>query len=234
MKLAGKAKRPAFHTMWMEQPLFRDWGSYLGQLYDTPPDNKQWKNTQGDAVRFSKVRWFNFGVGEDRHGKLVRHANQWYRYALDPQEPWKQIKLVRHNFVLDIDDAEFLLYPKQLTLDPKKVADLAKMKQWIPREFHSLYPDPPLPSKKSKQQKNKNNKDNSAMDDDDDDGEEEELASLSEATTDYSSSGLEDDVLDEDKDEGDSAYAAGDAYKASPVNADDGAADMSLDGSPED
>ncbi len=71
-------------------------------------------------------------MGEDRHGKLVQHA-----------DPWKVIKLVRHQIVLNIDDADFRLYPEPLALDPKKVKDLAKMKQWLPNEFASLYPDPP-------------------------------------------------------------------------------------------
>jgi hypothetical protein len=119
MKLARRCKRPPFHAMWMEQDRFRNWDSYLGQLYRTPGGKKQWINTAGDAVSITKVRWFNFGVGEDRHGKLVRHANPWYRYSLDPTEPWKQIKLVRRQIALNIDGVAYM--PNHTNCTPRRL-----------------------------------------------------------------------------------------------------------------
>jgi hypothetical protein len=96
------------------------------------------------------VRWFNFGVGEEQQAggavKLVGHPDQvWYRLSLDAVEPWKKIDLVRQPGAAEtgiISDPAFDLHTGALTLLPEKVADLAKFKAWLPREFHSLYPDP--------------------------------------------------------------------------------------------
>ena len=53
MALASKAKKPAYHTMWMGQPKFRDWKEYLSKTkYKCP---SVWKNTLGGKVPFLKV-----------------------------------------------------------------------------------------------------------------------------------------------------------------------------------
>jgi hypothetical protein len=52
MALASKAKRPSYHTMWMDQPKFRDWKAFLSAKYKRP---SVWKNTDGGKVPFLKV-----------------------------------------------------------------------------------------------------------------------------------------------------------------------------------
>ena len=141
MRLAEKAKQPKYHTLWMDRLKFRDWKAFLGAKYRVP---SRWKNTDGDNVPFLKVRWFNYGVGEEGpDGALVSHPNEvWYRLSLDATEPWKKIKLKRSGAAVGvIGDPTYALHAAALALDPKKVKDLAKFRAWLPKEFHSLYPD---------------------------------------------------------------------------------------------
>jgi hypothetical protein len=177
MRLAQKSKQPNYHTMWMERSEFRDWKTYLSTKYKRP---SQWKNTDGDTVPFMKIRWFNYGVGEHADGTLVKHPNEvWYRLSLDPKESWKRIPLERGLRVRDtgvISDARYELYPEALALNPKKVADLAKFKAWLPQEFHALYPDPPPASRKRKRggDDDKDGDNNDAADADDVEGQDME------------------------------------------------------------
>ena len=64
-----------------------------------------------------------------------------------------------------------------LELDPKKVRDLAKFKQWLPLEFHSLYPDPPvLKRKRADEDREDADEDDDDGDDDDDDDNNDEAS----------------------------------------------------------
>jgi hypothetical protein len=183
MRLAAKAKDPdPYHTSWLDRSKFRDWKKYLDAKYIRP---SVWKNTDGDTVPLMKVRWFNFGVGEetvDAGGavKLVAHPNEvWYRLSLDAVEPWKKIVLVRQPgaaFAGIISDPVFDLHSAALTLLPEKVADLAKFKAWIPREFHSLYPDPdrdPAPPGRGARDEDEAEAEAEDKDEDEDEDEEE-------------------------------------------------------------
>jgi hypothetical protein len=91
----------------------------------------------------SQVRWFNYGVGEGAGGQLESHPGEvWYRLSLDPAEAWKKISLNRRAIGVGlISDPAYGLYAAALPMEPEKVKDLAKFKQWLPSEFHSLYPD---------------------------------------------------------------------------------------------
>jgi hypothetical protein len=53
MKVAKLAKKPAYHTLWMDQPKFRDWKRYLSATYKRP--SSRFKNTDGENVPFLKV-----------------------------------------------------------------------------------------------------------------------------------------------------------------------------------
>ena len=145
MRVAAKAKQPApYHTAWLDRSKFRDWKAFLSAKYVRP---SVWKNTDGDTVPFLKVRWFNYGVAEAAEGgALVAHPDEvWYRLSLDASEPWKKIALVRQPAAALaglVSDAAYDLHAGPLQLPPEKVADLAKFKAWIPREYHALYPDP--------------------------------------------------------------------------------------------
>ena len=93
-----------------------------------------------------KVRWFNYGVGERADGTLEAHPDEvWYRLSLKTDEPWKKISLTRRAAAVGIiSDAKFDLHTAPLSLPAKKVKDLAKFRAWLPREFHPLYPNPPV------------------------------------------------------------------------------------------
>jgi hypothetical protein len=148
--------------MWMERTEFRDWKTFLSTKYSRP---SKWANTAGETVPFMKIRWFNYGVGEDANGALIKHPNEvWYRLSLDPKEAWKRIALQRGLHARDtgvISDARYELYPAALALDPKKVADLAKFKAWLPLEFHKLYPDPIRKRKGGEEKEEKEEKEES-------------------------------------------------------------------------
>ena len=181
MRLAAKAKAPKYHTMFLDQPKFRDWKTYLSAKYKRP---SVWKNTDGEAFKIMKVRWLNYGVGELPDGTLESHPDEvWYRMSLDTNEPWKKINLERNQAPVGvISDPAYDLHDGPLPLPPKKVRqstrkhtythihththththarklvhthatthtythlkvkDLAKFRAWLPKEFHSLYPDP--------------------------------------------------------------------------------------------
>ena len=133
MRLAAKAKAPKYHTMFLDQPKFRDWKKYLSAKYNRP---SVWKNTDGEPFKIMKVRWLNFGVGELPDGTLVSHPDEvWYRMSLDTDEPWKKIQLERNQAPVGvISDPAYDLHDGPLPLPPKKVKDLAKFKAWLPRE----------------------------------------------------------------------------------------------------
>jgi len=185
MRLAAKAKGQPdpYHTAWLDRSKFRDWKKYLDERYERP---SVWTNTDGDTVPLMKIRWFNFGVGEQTAAggavALVAHPDEvWYRLSLDASEPWKKIALVRRAGAGGvISDAEYDLHTAALTLPPEKVADLAKMKKWLPREFHALYPDPRAPPASENESDESDESDVSASDagasDDARSGEDEEAA----------------------------------------------------------
>ncbi len=91
------------------------------------------------------------------------------RYSFSSDEPWKKVKLVRQeeNNALEIGDPKFDLYNAPLALPRAKARDLHKMcqvwphshllsfirsriivclilfaLQWLPKQYHELYPDP--------------------------------------------------------------------------------------------
>ncbi len=110
---------------------------------------------------------------------MVEHPDEvWYRLSLDTKEPWKKIALqrVRGSNAGLISDAQWTLYPEPLELAPKKVRDLAKFKQWLPLEFHSLYPDPPVLKRKraDEDREDADDDDNADVDDDDDDEDDDD------------------------------------------------------------
>ena len=183
MKLARKAKRTNYHTMWMGQEHMRDWKAYLSAKYEGCP-KRRWKNTDGEIVPFMKIRWFNFGVAEGPDG-LIEHKDEvWYRLSLDTKEPWKKITLqrVRGSNAGLISDARWTLYPEPLELDPKKVRDLSRFKKWLPNEFHSLYPDPPPVPRKRKRSEGGEDDDTETdtdadVDDDDNDDDDDDATS---------------------------------------------------------
>jgi hypothetical protein len=138
-------------------------------------------------------------VAELADGTLVKHPDEvWYRLSLDAKESWKKIALKRSGGAGLISDAKYTLYPEALPLDPKKVTkietahgcrrgdvntclfslqvkDLAKFKAWIPKEFHSLYPDPPAAVRKRKR-----HDDEDEGDEEDEDGEDDDEAEAEE------------------------------------------------------
>jgi len=143
MRLAAKAKGQPdpYHTAWLDRSKFRDWKKYLDERYERP---SVWTNTLGETVPLMKIRWFNFGVGEQTAAggavALVAHPDEvWYRLSLDASEPWKTIALVRRAGAGGvISDAEYDLHTAALSLPPEKVADLAKFKKWLPRRPSSM------------------------------------------------------------------------------------------------
>jgi hypothetical protein len=179
MRLAAKAKGQPdpYHTAWLDRNFFRNWKKFLDEKYVRP---SVWKNTDGDTVPLMKIRWFNFGVGEQTAAggavALVAHPDEvWYRLGLDASEPWKKIALVRRAGAGGvISDTEYDLHTAALSLPPEKVADLAKFKAWLPRQFHSLYPDPRAPPASENESDESDESDVSASDNAR--GEDEEAA----------------------------------------------------------
>ena len=144
LRLATTIRNPGVHTLWMQQAFFRNFQTYLNALYTIP--SKQFTNIDGDKVAIMKIRWFNFGIGEDDDGSLVAHPGVvWYRMSLKPDEPWKKIRLVERvdrAAAGSIDDPTYTLFTEPIQLEPAKVADLAKFRKWVPKKYHGLYPDP--------------------------------------------------------------------------------------------
>jgi hypothetical protein len=112
-----------------------------------------------------------------RHNYTSLDLEVWYRLSLDTKEPWKKIALqrVRGANAGLISDAQWTLYPEPLELAPKKVRDLAKFKPWLPKEFHSLYPDPPpLPRKRKRSEGEEDDDTDTDADADVDDDDEDD------------------------------------------------------------
>ena len=124
----------------MGQEYHRNWNEYLSLLYGR---NRKFRTIAGTPVRIMKqIRWMSFGVSENGSGGLTAHPEEvWYRTSFDMQEPWQKISIPRANHLrLNVDDEKFNLYEMPLELDWKLKRDLHKMCQWLPQEYHGLYP----------------------------------------------------------------------------------------------
>jgi hypothetical protein len=155
-------------------------------------------------------------VGEEQQVggavKLVAHPDQvWYRLSLDAVEPWKKIDLVRQPGAAAtgiISDPAFDLHTGALTLLPEKVADLAKFKAWLPREFHSLYPDPapaPPASGEDEEEEEKAEEEDEDEEEAEEEAEDEEDAGLEAGGDARGSEPLKEEVEEEEQSEVDLA-----------------------------
>jgi hypothetical protein len=93
-----------------------------------------------------KIRWFNYGVGEEGD-ELVAHPTEvWYRESFDQSQPWKKIIVARSQSTSDplpLSDASFNLYERPLPIDRLKAKDLFDMShKFLTAQYHPLYPAP--------------------------------------------------------------------------------------------
>jgi hypothetical protein len=146
MKVAETASwsNPA-HCVAFEQAKHRDVSSYLKQFYNVAGS---YHNTDGDKVYLDRIRWFNYGVGEEGD-ELVAHPNEvWYRESFDQTQPWKKISVARSNSTSDplpLSDASFNLYEGPLPIDRLKAKDLFDMsRKFLTAQYHALYPPAPV------------------------------------------------------------------------------------------
>lgn len=86
LSVAKKASwaNPA-HCTWLDQDQHRDFSLYLNQFYS---QQKGYSDTEGTKVNLARLRWLNFGIGEE-NGVLVAHPDEvWFRESYDKSEPW--------------------------------------------------------------------------------------------------------------------------------------------------
>ena len=101
----------------------------------------------GVPLHFSKVVWFNFGMGELVHnGQVVqeRHSSEvWVRYSYDIAETPRRVNFYKKsNFRLLVESVPPPLYDSYpLPIKAEKAADLKKTSiivsaQWSKRHVH--------------------------------------------------------------------------------------------------
>ena len=145
IKVAQKASwsNPA-HCVVFGQDKHRDVSEYLVQFYHAVGS---YRNTEGDKVYLDRIRWFNYGVGENAEGQLEAHPNEvWYRETFDQTQPWKKFSVARGQFVSHtrpLSDDRFDLYQQPLPIDRLKAKDLFDLsRKFLTAEYHTLYPAP--------------------------------------------------------------------------------------------
>jgi hypothetical protein len=114
----------------MQQEYFRDYWSYLHHMY-----TDRNKDTSGQSIEFSKVVWFNFGIGEEIDDTCTtlyqkEHPTEvWLRYSYDPAEhPIEVSYLKKSNLQLNLCNLPPLLYSDYpLPTKPAKASDLKKL-----------------------------------------------------------------------------------------------------------
>ena len=130
----------------MQQEYFREHQKHLHQLYTE-------RNTDidGRPLEFSKVVWFNFGVGEEPvNGAIEKreHPQQvWVRYTYNPSETPRKVsfyKKSRVNYCLQYPPPPlYEYYP--LPIKAAKAADLKKLAvQYLPSSARDMYIDLPV------------------------------------------------------------------------------------------
>lgn len=164
------------HCVSFSRNKHRDVGRYLEQFYSAAGG---YQNTEGETVYLAKIRWFNYGVGENGEGALEAHPNEvWYRESFDQGEPWKKISLRRGQSVSHprpLSDARFDLYDEPLTINRLKAKDLHDLaRKFLAAKHHDLYPPPP--EEESTSGESSSSSDSSSSDD-----AEEKTAALKQA-----------------------------------------------------
>lgn len=125
----------------MEQSGFYDHWSYLRNMYAE-------RKTDIDEceVEFSKVLWFNFGVGEELTAAGIlqekKHPQEvWIRYTHDPFERPKKMSFKKKSNVHYIPLFPAQLYDgNPLPIKPAKASDLKKLaKDYLPESVMCFY-----------------------------------------------------------------------------------------------
>lgn len=129
----------------MEQKYFHNYKEKLGQLYTTRD-----KDIDGKPLEFSKVVWFNFGVGEERvesmgSRSLVRKERAyevWVRSTYDPYETPRKVSFYKKSHVkISLQCLPPQLYNRYpLPIKAAKAADLKKLaSQYLPNFAKDMY-----------------------------------------------------------------------------------------------
>ena len=125
----------------IQQDFFRNHRDHLRQIF-----TERNKADDGNALEFSKVVWFNFGIGEEcvngvmkkiEHPKVV-----WVRYTHDLYEtPHKVSFYKKSNFSIHIQPVPPLLYQcYPLPIKAAKANDLQTLAtQYLPSDAKGLY-----------------------------------------------------------------------------------------------
>ena len=130
----------------MQQEYFRDNRKHLCQMYA-----KHDKDRDGRPLQFSKVVWFNFGVGEEHeNGAIVKREHPqevWVRNTYDLSETPRKVfyyKKSRVSYCLQYPPPpQYEHYP--LPIKAAKAADLKKLAiQYLPNIAKDMYIDLPV------------------------------------------------------------------------------------------
>ena len=115
------------------------------KFFDFAPITKEFtmrkKDANRAAVLISTANWINFGEGEDG-GKIVSHPGEyWMKSSFSASEPWQKVSIYkgRKKQAPQKDINVSVLYPDGHPLNPKKVADLQKMVQFLPPQCRDYY-----------------------------------------------------------------------------------------------
>lgn len=124
----------------MQQENFHDHRSHLHSLY-----TERNKDANGVPLEFTKVVWFNFGIGEesvDGTLEMKEHFNEvWVRYTYDVSEIPRKVsfyKRTRGSISFHAPAQLYRQYP--LPIKAAKATDLAKLaSQYVPASIKNMY-----------------------------------------------------------------------------------------------
>ena len=126
----------------MQQEYFRNYYTHLHQMF-----TERSKGPNGEPFDFSKVVWFNFGVGEEvgENGviKTVEHPQEvWLRYTYHLSETPRKVSFYKKShFNCYLEHLPPLLYDHYpLPIKPEKAAYLKKLAtQYLTSAAKSMY-----------------------------------------------------------------------------------------------
>lgn len=128
----------------MKQEYFGNHRNHLHQMY-----TERNKTDDGRPLEFSKVLWFNFGIGEQLvNGAIERteHPKEvWVRYTYDLSETPRKVTYKKSRFTFNLQHSPPSLYQSYpLPVKAAKAADLKTLAtKYVPSGVRDMYIDLP-------------------------------------------------------------------------------------------
>ena len=128
-------------AQWLDRTQHFDWGSYLGQYYNT---DKGFLRVNGEPL-LMRARCFSFGFtqvqDENTHQSILiqNYPNEIkIRLVFDMDSKWQSFRVQQKTSQRALTYDTFEAYLEPLKLEKKRIRDLRKQREWLPAKYRNL------------------------------------------------------------------------------------------------